>query len=452
LSKSADGALTRPTSLLVNATSDSLRAMAGELIYAYRVMRLPLLDAGGSEIGKIADIVTVAGRPGHPPRVVGFVATSQRRRIFVNSARVAELNVDGVRLRSWDIDLNPFKRRPGETLIGEQIINQSLASGERVSDVALIEAHDHRSHWWNVDKLRVAKRNALRRRPSYRLVDWRDTSHLFAGTSAMAAEAARLRDMHPSDVAHIVRAMPLAQRRQLAASMDDERLADVLEELPETEQLRLIEGLDLERLIGVLDEMEYDDLTDLLGQMPQHQRDAILEAMDEEEAEVLTRLLSYEEATAGGLMTPEIIILGPTNTVAEALAQVRDPDWTPSIAGQVFVVQPPFKPPTGRFLGVVFVQRLLREQPSTELRHLLGPDVPVVLPDTSDRAVFEEFASYDMLCLAVVDESQRLLGAVSVDDVVDRMLGAGWRLRHRRQDATIEQLRAAEPPTEAVTS
>jgi CBS domain-containing protein len=418
--------------------------MPGDLIYAFRVMRLPLLDAGGAEIGKIADIVTVPGRPGHPPRVVGFVASSQRRRIFVSTSRVAELNVDGVRLRSWDLDLNPFRKRPGETLIGKEIIDQQLSGGERVSDIGLLEAHDSRSRWWNVAKVRLARRHTLPRRPSYRVVDWREVADLFVGTSAMAAEAARLRDMHPSDVAHIVRSMPLAQRRQLAASMDDERLADVLEELPETEQLRLIEGLDLDRLIGVLDEMEYDDLADLLGEMPQHQRDAILEAMDEEEAEVLTRLLSYEESTAGGMMTPEIVVLGPTATVAEALAEIRDPDLTPSLAGQVFVVQPPFKPPTGRFLGIVFMQRLLREPPSMELRHCLAGDIATVRPDTTDRAVFEEFASYDMLSLAVVDEAGHLLGAVSVDDVVDRMLGAGWRLRHRRQDGSLDRLASEE--------
>ena len=412
--------------------------MAAELIYAFRVMRLPLLDAGGAEIGTIDDLVAVPGRTGHPPRVVGFVATSQRRRIFINSARIAELDSDGVRLRSWDIDLNPFKPRPGETLIGDEIIDQTLAGGERVSDVGLIEASDGRSRWWNVAKVRLARRTTLRRRPSYRLVDWDEVPQLFANTTAMAAEAARLREMHPSDVAKIVRSMPLAQRRQLAASMDDERLADVLEELPETEQLRLIEGLDLDRLIGVLDEMEYDDLADLLGEMPHHQRTAVLEAMDDEEAEVVTRLLSYEESTAGGMMTPEIVNLGPTSTVAEALAQIRDPDWTPSIAGQVFVTLAPFKPPTGKFLGVVFMQRLLREPPGMELRHCVADDVATVRPDTTDRAVFEEFASYDMLALAVVDDSGRLLGAISVDDVVDRMLGAGWRLRHRRQDQAAE--------------
>ncbi|MDJ0771435.1 MAG: CBS domain-containing protein [Ilumatobacter sp.] len=412
--------------------------MAGELIYAFRVMRLPLLDAGGSEIGKIDDIVVVPGREGRAPRVVGFVASSQRRRIFVNAARVADLDGDGARLRSWDIDLNPFKRRTGETLIGSELIDKVIATGERVSDVGLVETIEEGARRWRVSKVRLARRSTLRRRPNYRLVDWTDVPHLFATGTAMEAEAARLRDMHKSDVAHIVRSMPLAQRRQLAESMDDERLADVLEELPEAEQLRLIEGLDLDRLIDVFDEMEYDDLADLLGEMPQQQRAAILEAMDDDEAEVVTRLLSYEESTAGGMMTPELVILGPDATVAEALAQIRDPDWTPSIASQVFVTRAPYKPPTGRFMGVVFMQRLLREPPSMELRHCIAEDTPVVAPDTIDRAVFEEFASYDMLALAVVDEAGRFLGAVSVDDVVDRMLGAGWRSRHRRQDRSLD--------------
>ncbi len=414
--------------------------MAGELIYAFRVMRLPLLDAGGAEIGTIDDLVVVPGRTGQPPRVVGFVASSQRRRIFVNAARIAEVDGDGVRLRSWDLDLHPFKPRPGETLVNAEIIDQTIETGERVSDLGLIERHDGRNPVWEVAKVRLAGRSSpLRRRPSYRLVDWNEVARLFAANTAMEAEAARLRDMHPTDVAHIVRTMPLAQRRQLAESMDDERLADVLEELPETDQLRLIEGLDIDRLVGVLDEMDYDDLADLLGEMPTKQRTAILAAMDEEEAEVVTRLLSYEEATAGGLMTPEVIILGPTSTVAEALAHIRNPDWTPSLASQVFVTQAPYKPPTGKYLGVVHMQRLLREPPSMELRHCIADDVPTVSPDAPDRAVFEEFASYDMLTLAVVDESGRLLGAVSVDDVVDRMLGAGWRLRHRRQDGAVDQ-------------
>ncbi|MBA3606448.1 MAG: magnesium transporter, partial [Acidimicrobiia bacterium] len=364
---------------------------------------------------------------GDAPRLVGFVAESQRRRIFVNANRIAELGSDGARLRSWDLDLNPFTSRPGEILVGHDLIDRKIGE-ETISDIGMRTVEDSRGKGWEVAKVRLVRRNLLRRRPSYRLVDIDEIPELFVTVSEMAAEAARLRDMHPSEVAGVVRAMPLAQRRQLAAAMDDDRLADVLEELPEEEQIRLIEGLDLGRLVGVLDEMEYDDLADLLGEMPNEQRLVILEAMDDEDADVLRRLLSYSKSTAGGMMTPELIVLGPTATVAEALAQIRQPDWVVSIAAQVFVCRPPFKAPTGRFLGTAHVQRLLREPPSMELRHCVSDD-PTVAPDATDGAVAEVLASYDMLAVAVCDQGGRLLGAVTVDDVLDRQLGTGWRQR-----------------------
>jgi len=279
--------------------------------------------------------------------------------------------------------------------------------------------------------VRLARRSSLRRRPSYRLVDYDEVPALFDAPTEMQAEAARLRDFHPAEVAAVVRALPADQRRQLAEAMDDERLADVLEELPEAEQVRIVESLDRDRLVGVFDEMEFDDLADLLGQMTADQQELMLDVMDDDDADVVRRLLSYEEGTAGGLMTPEVIVLGPTNTVADALAQIRDPDWVVSIAAQVFITQAPYKTPTGKFLGVVHMQRLLREPPNMELGRLLE-EPPIVSPDISDRAVAEELASYDLLAVAVCDDAGRLLGAVTVDDVIDRMLGTEWRRTRKR--------------------
>lgn len=405
--------------------------MAGDLIYAFRVMRLPLLDAGGSPIGRLEDIVVIPPQGGAAPRVLGFVALSQRRRIFVNIGRIGTLDSDGARLRSWDVDLNPFKSRSGEVLIGRDLID-SRVGDETVSDVALEPGGDGRQTWWEISKVRLARRTALRRRPSYRLLDYDEVPSLFGATAGneIAVEAARLRDMHPSDVAAVVRGLPLTQRKQLAAVMDDERLADLLEELPESEQLRIIEGLDLERLAGVLEEMEYDDAADLLAEMPGEQRTRVLDAMDDEDADVMRRLLAYDEGTAGSLMTPDIIVLGPTATVAEALAEVRDPEWLVSIAAQVFVVQPPYKAPTGTYLGVVHFQRLLREPPSMELGRCLDQE-PTIPPDMSEREVAERLASYNLLAVGVCDDAGRLLGAITVDDVLDRTLPAGWRQRRR---------------------
>ncbi|MEY3681104.1 MAG: hypothetical protein RL547_1717 [Actinomycetota bacterium] len=409
--------------------------MAGDLIYAFRIMRLPLLDAGGASIGRVDDVVVVPGRSGSAPRVVGFTASSQRRRIFVNAGKVGEISDVGVRLRSWDIDLNPFKLKKGERLLGRDVIDRRV-NGETVSDVALRERLDSKSGGWEVAQVRLAKRNALRRRPTHRLVEWVEVAALFAATTEMAAEAARLHDMHPTDVAAVVRSLPLSQRRQLAEAMDDDRLADVLEELPEAEQVGLIQGLDMDRLLAVLDEMEVDDLADLLAEMPGDQRAKILDAMDDEDADMMRRLLAYEEGTAGGLMTPEIIVLGPTSTVAEALAHLRDPEWLVSIAAQVFVCRPPYKAPTGKYLGVVHFQRLLREAPSLELGQCLETE-PTVTPDISDREVAERLASYNMLSIGVCDEAGRLLGAITIDDVLDRTLPTGWRQRRRQQTTTV---------------
>ncbi len=417
--------------------------MAGELIYAFRVMRLPLLDAGGSPIGKLDDIViTPATSPSTNPRVLGFVATSQRRKIFVNAARISELDGDGARLRSWDVDLNPFKPRVGEVLVGRDIIDKRVGD-ETVSDVALRPVGEARSRTWEPAKVRLARRSTLRRRPTYRLVDFTDLPQLFTSVagSEVAAEVARLSDMHASDVAAAVRLMPLDRRKQLAAAMDDERLADLLEELPEAEQLRIIEGLDMERLVNVLEEMEFDDLADLLAEMPGEQRTQVLDAMDDDDAETMRRLLSYTEGTAGHLLTPEIVILGPTDTVAQAMAAIRDPEWLVSIAAQVFVVRPPFKPPTGQYLGVVHFQRLLREPPSAELISCLANE-PTITPDTPEREVAERLASYNMLAVGVTDEAGRLLGAITVDDVLDRALPRDWRLRRRSTHVVRQAVRS----------
>ena len=400
------------------------RIMSGELLYAFRIMRLPLLDAGGQAIGKINDIIVVPGRGTEAPKVLGFVATSQRRRIFISATRINTLDNAGAQLKSWDINLTPFRTRTGEQLLGKDILDKKHGD-EIVSDVALVH-HTGKTSSWQISKVRLSKRGLLSGRAGHRLVDWQEVSELFAPSTAIAAEAARLRDMHPSDVATIIRALPTEQRRQLADAMDDERLADVLEELSEDEQLRLIENLDMERLTSVFDEMEYDDLADLLGQMGIDQRTKVLDAMDDQDAETMRQLLSYPTGTAGSLMTPDIIVLGPDATVAEALAHIRDPERLVSIAAQVFVAHAPHYPPTGTYLGVVHFQRLLRERPSLSLKQCLDNE-PTIDPMLADRDVAKRLASYNMLAVGVCDSNGRLLGAVTVDDVLDNALPADWR-------------------------
>jgi Mg/Co/Ni transporter MgtE len=200
-----------------------------------------------------------------------------------------------------------------------------------------------------------------------------------------------------------------------------------MEELPEELQAVLLAGLGDERAADVLEAMDPDDAADLLGELSEADRALLLAMMVPDEAEPVRRLLVYDEETAGGLMTTEPVIMRASDTVAEALARVRDPDLPPALAGQVFVTRAPTQTPTGRYLGVAYLQRLLREAPSEELGACIDTDLDCIGPEEPTRRVAEYLAAYDLLAAPVCDPQGRLLGAVSIDDVLDHLLPEAWR-------------------------
>jgi Mg/Co/Ni transporter MgtE len=261
------------------------------------------------------------------------------------------------------------------------------------------------------------------------VVEWSEVSEVFAAEDPLARQAAAITQLHPAEMAEVIRALPPERRRLLAGALQDERLADLLEEMPEDEQIRIVEGLDLERAARVLNEMEADDAADLLGELPTARRDQLLGAMDPEDADPVRRLLTYNANTAGGLMTPEPVIMPPGATVAEALARIREPDLEPALAAQVFVTAPPHETPTGRYLGVVGYQRLLREVPTRPLARCLDDHPEPLAADTPAPVVAARVAAYDVVAVPVIDGAGRLVGAVTVDDVLAHVMPPQWQRR-----------------------
>ncbi|HEY4375573.1 MAG TPA: CBS domain-containing protein [Acidimicrobiales bacterium] len=392
-----------------------------------RLTRLPVLDGDGEPIGRVTDVVLVPSG-GDPPRVLGIVAAVQRRRIFVNAARIADIEPTGLRMRTGTIDLRPFRQRPGEQLAVADFFD-SRVGDEFLTDLGIAASHADGS--WQVVSAALGRRGPLRRRRSPHVVEWSAVAGSFQTTPELA-EIAELRDLHPTDVATRLSNLPLAKRQRMAELLEDDRLADLIEELPDEEGVRIIEGLDVDRAAHVLEEMEPDDAADLLGDLSEEDRSRLLAAMMPEESSPIRRLLTYDENSAGGLMTPEPVIMLGTATVAEALATIRIRDTPSELAAQVFVVRAPTSTPTGTFLGVVGFQHLLREPPATPLEHCVGDDPAPVSPDLSLQEVAERLASYDLLALAVCDDAGRLVGAVTVDDVLDQVLPDGWRRGARR--------------------
>jgi CBS domain-containing protein/sporulation protein YlmC with PRC-barrel domain len=397
--------------------------MSTDVLYVSRLASLPLVGADGSDVGHVDDVVIDLG--GRPPRVNGFMVRVGRRSVFVGAGRVGEITGEGLRLRRGSINLRQFELRAGERLVVGELFGRSLRN-QRVVDVGLSAAPEPFA--WEVATVAVGGRGLPGRRRPPEIVDWSEAGDLFADERSIDREAATLGGLHPAEMAAAIRNLPLSRRRILAAALEDERLADLLEELSEEEQVGLVEGLDQERLARVLEEMEADDAADLLGEFSATRQAELLGAMDPEEAEPVRRLLSYEPDTAGGLMTPEPVILDVRDTVAEALARIRDPDLPVPLAAQVFVCQPPHETPTGRYHGVVGMQRLLREAPGKRLGRCLDEEWEPIAPDLPDREVAARLAAYDVVALPVCDSARRLLGAVTIDDVLDRVLPKNWRL------------------------
>jgi Mg/Co/Ni transporter MgtE len=417
-------------------------------VYAARLAGMVVLGPDGESIGRVRDVVVSISIVRQQPRVLGLVVELlTRRRIFVPITRVTAIEPNAVTLTTASVSMRRFAQRPGEVLVLGQVIETRV----RVDDPELNQLHavdvvvvdlgieQTRTREWIVTKVAVRSPRRLGRRSSIYIIDWGHVQGLTPSALALPGQGVaqllhQFEGQRPIEVAEAIRELPTKRRVELINAFDDERLADVLQELPEAEQSALLKYLDTERAADVLEAMDPDDAADLLGVIDPAERETLLRRMDPEESEPVRRLLSHSPDTAGGLMTSEPVVVAPDTTVAEALARVRDPDLTPALASMAFVVRPPTATPTGRYLGCVHLQRLLREPPAALVSGIVETDLPSLIPESSLTAVTRYFAAYNLVCGPVVDDENHLLGAVTVDDVLDHLLPDDWRLHFDEEE------------------
>jgi CBS domain-containing protein len=403
-------------------------------VFAARLAGLPVFDPQGDAVGKVRDVVVVLRSDVRQPRVVGLVVeVFGRRQIFAPMTRVTNIDAGQV-ITTGLLNMRRFEKRSTETLVIGQMLDRKVkvrSSGIEgvVYDVAMEQA---RTRDWVLSRVALTEGGkGFRRRPQTHVVEWDDVEGLQERQTNQGAEhlAASLADLRPADAANVIHELTPQRRSEVVAALDNERLADVLEELPEEDQVEILEHLDSERAADILEEMSADDAADLIADLPPETARQLLELMEAEDAEEVRRLMVYGEETAGGMMTPEPVILPPDATVAEALAHVRSEDLTPSLAALVHVCRPPLETPTGKLLGVAHIQRLLREPPSTLVAGVLDTGIDYLRPEATLEDVSMFLATYNLVAAPVVDEEGRLLGTVTVDDLLDHLLPEGWRDR-----------------------
>jgi flagellar motility protein MotE (MotC chaperone)/sporulation protein YlmC with PRC-barrel domain len=409
--------------------------LAGHLVY----------DPNGDQVGKVRDVVVSLRVDNKPPRVLGLVVeVLGRRRIFVPMTRVTSIDSGHV-ITTGLVNMRRFEQRPTEALVVAELLDRRVNvvdTGESavVFDVAMEEG---RTRDWSLTRVAVQLGpRRFGRKAQTRVFAWDEVGGLNLPDEQQGAThlLAALDEMRPADLASVIHNVNPKRRAEIAAALNDERLADVLEELPEDDQVEILSQLESERAADILEEMAPDDAADLIAELPPETAEALLALMEPDEAEDVRRLLTYEEHTAGGLMTTEPVILPPDATVAEALAHIRMSELAPSLAAMVYVCRPPLETPTGRFLGVAHFQRLLREPPSSLVSGVVDNDIEALRADAPLDEVTRLLAYYNLVASPVVDESGRLLGVVTVDDVIDHLLPEDWRERpseHAREHGAV---------------
>ncbi|AQZ71290.1 magnesium transporter [[Actinomadura] parvosata subsp. kistnae] len=396
-----------------------------------RLPGTPVFDPAGDQIGRVRDVV-VGLRIGRRPQVHGLVVEVQpRRRVFLPITRVRRIEAGSV-VFTGRLNMRRFEQRATETLVIGQMLDLTVRVGDEPVTVYDVAMEEMKPSTWEITKVAVHKER--RREP--RTVDWGEVSGFdtLQQDQGAAGLIAAFESLRAADMASALHDLPSKRRIEIARALHDDRLADVLEELPPADQIGILGTLEPERAADVLEEMGPDDAADLLHDLPADQAAELLALMEPGEAAPVRRLLTYPETSAGGVMTSEPVILPPTATVAEALAHIRQQDLTPAVAAQVYVTRPPTETPTGAYLGVTHFQRLLREPPSTLLGAVLDPSIDPIRPHFTLRQVTYYLANYNLVAAPVVDELGHLVGAVTVDDVLDHMLPEDWRERADEHD------------------
>lgn len=404
--------------------------MALEKLSVNRLIGKDIFDPVGDRVGKVKDFLVVQ-RKDLAPLIVGIVAgIAGSRSVFINIARVTSITQNQI-IISGKVNITKFQKRSGEELISADLRGNRMSSdaGEGTIEDNFIEK-DRLGEWELTEVLlKLHRKDAgLFGRAVTVTIPWEqlhqnNSSHANPMKQLVVSWSEHL----PADLANALLSLDRKDLIDAVAELPEGRLASALEEMAESDQVVILSRLADDRAARILTEMDPDDAADLIAELPEAKGEQLLDLMEPDEADDLRMLLSYDSKTAGGLMTSEPIILSASTTVAEGLAHIRADHISSTLATMVCITLPPLDTPTGRYLGVVTFQRMLRYPPGERLGTLIESSIEPVLDSTPADEVSRILASYDLLALPIINAQRRLVGLVTVDDVLDFLMPSDWR-------------------------
>ncbi|MCO6509199.1 MAG: magnesium transporter [Aridibacter famidurans] len=402
------------------------------MIYLSQILGKPIHSVEGESIATIKDLVVRYGNEDHPP-VIGLVARYRRRLFFIPRAQLKVFGSAGTQLRTDVLDLRPFSRREGEVLLAKDVLDKQLIDIDgkrvvRVNDVQLVEFNRE----WRISGADVSLQGFLRRlmpsgfygsKKPVEVIDWKDVGYLATDSKTVTVQLKSSKDklsrLHPVEIAQLAEALSPLHRTDIVESLDDEIAADTLEEMSTENQARVLEDLDGERAADLLEEMSPDDAADVLEELDEDKARELVALMEDEEKADVVELMFYENDTAGGLMTTEMVTFPQSMSAGEAIAQLREMARTPHMIYYIYLTE---SEGSRKLSGIITLRVLILADSGERLEELMRKDFQAVGPGEPAEEVALKIAEYNLLAIPVVDDKEELLGIVTVDDAMEILL------------------------------
>jgi MgtE intracellular N domain/CBS domain/PRC-barrel domain len=414
------------------------RAGQASTLHLSELLRRPITDRGGESIGRLSDVI-VRLRGADNPLVTGLVATVGGRELYVPIEQASSLSSDEVKLTSAKLDLRQFERREGEVLLRADVLGHRLID---VESAQLIKAGDlelvRRGEDWvvaGVDTHRQSRwlrpRHADPGEHSFR--EWAKFEPLIGhtGSALLRGPFARIRRLKPAQIADLIENASKEEETEILGHVhaDPELEADVFEELDEDLATRLLGARTDAEIAEVLTRMRADDAADAIAELPQRRRQPVLDLLPQGQRTKVLTLMGFNPTSAGGLMGVDFLAVGCDAMVSEALAAVAfSANLQPEALTSVHCIDD-----RGRLCGVARLVSLVQAEPHAPMRQIYDDDPVRVGADTDVVDVAVLMSDYNLITIPVVDERRKMIGVITVDDVLEVTLPDDWRRREAAQ-------------------
>lgn len=414
----------------------------GEL-FVSQILKKPVLDLKGDEIGKVKDLVAVKGNP--LPKVSALII-EKKKKLF--NLPWSNLSIFNKRIISANIhceDLQAYELNEDDLLIVRDILDKQIVDA---NGVRVVRVNDVKLEGFDTDAVLVAvdvgMRGIMRRlgierggedlmklfkkRLPYNLISWNYIQPLEPKltTISLTVPQKMVSELHPADIAEIISQVSRKEGATFLGDLDVGVAAETLSELKPKTQVDIISGMDVNKAADIIEMMPPDEAADVLGDLPADKAKEILENIEKKDAEDIQKLLSHEEDKAGGLMTNEFIAYHPETTVREAMEKFRKDAAEIETVYYIYVTDTDEK-----LIGVVSLRKLLLADINAKLSDIMVTKLKSVSPEADEKEVREILSKYNLVSIPVVDNEKRLLGIVTIDDIMDRMVPTAAKRRKR---------------------